>query len=1029
MFKFSPIQRFFIPFMAAVLVIFGAAPVAAAAPGAVVGLDVTAGTDSVSASWTPPTDDGGVGIDEYEVTLSGSASDSTTVTVTNASFTGLGVGDYTITVSAVNTDGTGPGSSGSATIATTPSVPANITADVSGQSVTVSWTGSADDGGDPDILYLVSFGVESGDTESTQITFNDVAPGSYVAEVRASNTGGTSAAGQSASFTVDSPVSAPSAPSGVLVDVSGQSVTVSWTGSADDGGDSNITYDVSFGSEFGSTQGTSSSFPDVTPGTYTASVTARNSGGTSAAGQSASFTVDSPVSAPSAPSGVLVDVSGQSVTVSWTGSADDGGDSNITYDVSFGSEFGSTQGTSSSFPDVTPGTYTASVTARNSGGTSAAGQSASFTVDSPVSAPSAPTGVLVDVSGQSVTVSWTGSADDGGDPDILYLVSFGAESGDTESTQITFNDVAPGSYVAEVRASNTGGTSAAGQSASFPVDAPIGTPSAPQGPSATVADQTVTVSWSAPADDGGDPNITYEITLGALTPQSTTGTSVSFSDVPAGSYTATITASNLAGEGGSANTNSVTVQAPAALPGTPSDLTATATGLGVAVSWIAPADNGSPITGYQVNLNGSVSTVSSSPASFPNLSPGTYTVTVAAINGVGTGNAAGPESFTIEVPIVPPGVPGSVTASVSGQTVSVSWNRPDDGGDPALSYTVSLSNGASQTVSTISAEFAVGAGNYTASVTATNSAGPGPTGTSLEFSVFSTPSAPRNLAAAADGSSVIATWAPPASNGNLTLTGYSIRLELNGSVLETQDVGAETSSVRFDGRSPAIYTVVVSARNGQGLGAGAAVNVEVGSTAPSAPTNVSGSANFQTVTITWDPPLSVGNTALTGYEVTVGTVVETVSSGTRSVVLADIEPGTYVAQVRAINSGGKSLAGESSSFKAETVFSPFDSAEDLLTQQYADFLGRPPDPAGLAYWKGILGADRNEGPILIESFMISPEFRPRRAIARLYLAFFDRSPDRAGFDYWTGGVRNGGGSTTSRPTSPTPTSSGTPTAT
>ncbi len=211
-------------------------------------------------------------------------------------------------------------------------------------------------------------------------------------------------------------------------------------------------------------------------------------------------------------------------------------------------------------------------------------------------------------------------------------------------------------------------------------------------------------------------------------------------------------------------------------------------------------------------------------------------------------------------------------ASVSGQTVSVSWNRPSDGGDPELDYTVSLSNGASADGhgNTSAQFFSVAAGNYTASVTASNSAGPGPTGTSLGFSVFTVPSAPLNLAAAADGSSVVA------SLGTARIEWQPNPYRLCGSagtersVLETQDVDATTSSVRFDNRSPAIYRVVVSARTPAGVGAGAAVNVEVGSTSPSAPTNVSASATFQTVTVTWDPPLSVGNTALTGYEVTVG---------------------------------------------------------------------------------------------------------------------------------------------------------------
>ncbi|NNE94853.1 MAG: PKD domain-containing protein, partial [Acidimicrobiales bacterium] len=776
----KPISGVLAPVLAVILVLVLAAPVAAAPPAAPEGLSVTAGTDSISASWSPPADDGGQPITGYSVSLSGAAADNVTVVGTSHTFSSLAPGDYTVTVAAINADGTGAGTSGSATIVqpvTTPSVPADITATVTGQSVTVSWSASADDGGDPFILYLVSVGGITGETESTSITFDN----------------------------------------------------------------------------------------------------------------------------------------------------------------------------------VPPGTYTAGVAASNTGGTSAAGSSAPFTVDAPVSAPSAPTGVSGSVSGQSVTVSWSASADDGGDPAITYSVSFGAESTTTTGTSVTFTGVAPGTYTASVTASNSGGTSAAGSSAPFTVDPPIGTPGAPENATASVDGQTVNVSWTPPSDNGGDPAITYEITLGGQTPQSTTGTSASFSNVPPGTYSATITASNLAGEGGSAQTNSVTVNAPADVPAAPGDLTVTPAGLGVAVSWSTPADNGSPITSYTVTLNGSASTFGSSPASYATLAPGSYTVTVAATNGVGTGPAAGPVSFTIEQPVEAPGTPSNVNASVSGQTVNVTWSRPDDGGDPDLSYEVSLSGGPSQTVTSPSASFTnVAAGDYSVSVTATNSAGTSGASVSSSFSVFTRPGTPTNLAAAADGSSVVATWQAPSVDGNRPLTGYQVRLELNNAVVATQDVGAGTTSARFDNLTPEVYRVVVSAQNDQGIGNGAAVDVEVGSTAPSAPTNVSASASFQTVTVTWDPPLSAGNTALTGYEVTVGSAVQTVGSGTRSAVLADIEPGTYIAEVRAINSGGKSLAGESGSFKTETVFSPFESAEALVSQQYADFLGRAPDRAGIAYWQGVL---------------------------------------------------------------------------
>ncbi len=85
-------------------------------------------------------------------------------------------------------------------------------------------------------------------------------------------------------------------------------------------------------------------------------------------------------------------------------------------------------------------------------------------------------------------------------------------------------------------------------------------------------------------------------------------------------------------------------------------------------------------------------------------------------------------------------------------------------------------------------------------------------------------------------------------------------------------------------------------------------------------------------------------------------MIETVGVAPGLVVLVDIEPGSYVAEVRAINAGGPACPASPQSFKTETVFSPFDSSEDLVAQQYADFLGRAPDRAGTHILAGSAGS-------------------------------------------------------------------------
>ncbi|MEM9563706.1 MAG: DUF4214 domain-containing protein [Actinomycetota bacterium] len=83
------------------------------------------------------------------------------------------------------------------------------------------------------------------------------------------------------------------------------------------------------------------------------------------------------------------------------------------------------------------------------------------------------------------------------------------------------------------------------------------------------------------------------------------------------------------------------------------------------------------------------------------------------------------------------------------------------------------------------------------------------------------------------------------------------------------------------------------------------------------------------------------------------------------------------------------------------------TAEDFVTQQYEDFLGRAPDAAGLDYWADLV-RDGIEPSALVESMATSAEFDGVIApLVRLYFAFFGRPPDYEGLTYWTDQLRNG----------------------
>ncbi|MCP3991021.1 MAG: DUF4214 domain-containing protein [Actinomycetia bacterium] len=92
---------------------------------------------------------------------------------------------------------------------------------------------------------------------------------------------------------------------------------------------------------------------------------------------------------------------------------------------------------------------------------------------------------------------------------------------------------------------------------------------------------------------------------------------------------------------------------------------------------------------------------------------------------------------------------------------------------------------------------------------------------------------------------------------------------------------------------------------------------------------------------------------------------------------------------------------------AETPVGALPTTEDFVTQQYEDFLSRPPDAAGLAYWTALVEGGLDPSA-LVESLAQSPEFEGTMApVVRLYYAHFQRSPDYDGMTYWAQVARSG----------------------
>ncbi len=176
-------------------------------------------------------------------------------------------------------------------------------------------------------------------------------------------------------------------------------------------------------------------------------------------------------------------------------------------------------------------------------------------------------------------------------------------------------------------------------------------PGSPTDVSATAGNGQASVSWTAPASDGGSEITGYTVTStpGGLTATTKGKTTDKVKGLTNGTaYTFTVTATNAAGDSLASGASAAVTpsKGPTTVPGSPTGVSATAGDTQVTVSWTAPAsDGGSAITGY---------TVTSSPGSHTGYSPGAattvtvtgftngtaYTFTVTATNAAGTSAAS-----------------------------------------------------------------------------------------------------------------------------------------------------------------------------------------------------------------------------------------------------------------------------------------------------------------------------------------------------------------------------------------------------
>ncbi len=440
-----------------------------------------------------------------------------------------------------------------------------------------------------------------------------------------------------------------------------------------------------------------------------------------------------PLGPPSAPTGLSATAGDGRVTLDWTAPSDTGGRAITSYVVQqrTGTTFANVPtsdititGTRAVVTGLDNGaSYDFRVAAVNSIGT---GDYASVTVVLS-SAPGTPTGLDATAGNAKVRLEWYAPA--GTIPISDYIVQYKATSatqwrtfndGTSLDTTATVTRLTNGiSYDFQVAARNSEGTgdysTAVSATPLTSESLPPTVPGIPTNLKTKSGDSQVTLTWSAPSNNGGSPITNY------IVEYNTTDTNLIWNDVIRTGNPTRTTATITGLDNGTsyffrvAAVNAVDAGAfiisdhiPVGVPGPVRDLKLTPGNNEVKLSWTAPVDSGaSRITDYNIYYGikdnayrestqfkeNDISTRTT--VTVDNLNNGTtYWFLVRAVNSVGENTTHYDPALLSDAAVGVPGKPTNLRASTPGDAkVTLTWRAPDSNGgaitDHAVEYRVS----------------------------------------------------------------------------------------------------------------------------------------------------------------------------------------------------------------------------------------------------------------------------------------------------------------------------------------------------
>ena len=404
----------------------------------------------------------------------------------------------------------------------------------------------------------------------------------------------------------------------------------------------------------------------------------------------------------------------------------------------------------------------------------------------------------------------------------------------------------------------------------------------------------LTVGWTAPTENGGSDITGYKVqwksgaqSFGSSRQHTTadgTATSYTIPSLTNGTlYTVRVLAVNAAGDSAASNTDTGT---PSTTPSAPTNVQASGNAE-LTVTWDAPDDGGSAITGYTVQWKSGTqsynttrqATVTTTTHTIPSLTNDTtYTLRVKATNA--NGDSGWTE--TTATPLSGPGVASvtvdqaSITQTGADVTVTVAnlqnashtvylRYRVEGGSWPAAANQSTPTSGTAVTFTLTGLT-----GNTEYDVAASLDSGFASGVKTASFTTSPTkPGKARHLLLLVGNGWLNTGWSPPENDGGSAITGYKVQWKSGsqsfGDPSREHTTGASVRRKAITGLTNGTeYTARVIAVNAVGDGPPSDEKTATPKGPPDAPPNVQAGSGHQQLTVSWGAP-NDGGSAITEY--------------------------------------------------------------------------------------------------------------------------------------------------------------------